>query len=590
MKKFKTIRTKLTALVIFLTISLILTYTIYEKIEKRELYINSQISSSLKSQRLIVDIEKIVYQEAVTGEDKDELISEDIGTLIALYQNNYLNHMVALSDYKLVQEYGMALNQLKDSYESGSLMTYDYDLLRSINGDIQQDLIEAIRTHNDKGKFDFAIILSLLIIVVIWTIFHIYHDIITPLKKVTEAFNDQQLRLTEIRNVKVENEIGILVHEYNDLINRNRLLIDLNEKINDQKRFDEVFDYIYKELKSYIPYDRIGLAVVNHNGEMLEALLARSEREICLKGGYKQRLEKSSLKDVIEKHDIRIINDLEAYYKEHPFSDSTKRILDEGMRSSITLPIFHENRAIGVVFFSSVNKEVYTPQHQAFLVNIAKALGTSLEKGFIFDNLMISTVRGFAKIVESKDNVTGNHIDRISHYSGFVASILQEQMPEISDRFIRAIKRLSPLHDIGKVAIPDHILNKPGRLDQSEFEIMKGHSNRGAEILEELLLSVGASDFRMAVDIARYHHEKVDGSGYPLGLKSTEIPLAARIVALVDVFDALTSKRPYKKAMTFDEAIYIIQKDSGKHFDASIVSVLMNNLSEFKALYESLWM
>jgi len=119
--------------------------------------------------------------------------------------------------------------------------------------------------------------------------------------------------------------------------------------------------------------------------------------------------------------------------------------------------------------------------------------------------------------------------------------------------------------------------------------IMKEHSAHGGDILSELLVSVGASEFKMAVDIARHHHEKIDGSGYPDGISGDSIPLSARIVALADVFDALTSPRPYKAAFTFEEAFKIIEQDSGKHFDHQIVEVIVDNLDAFKDLYNKLW-
>jgi len=418
-----------------------------------------------------------------------------------------------------------------------------------------------------------------------------YREIVLPLKKITKALSDQkELHLmNEIEPIKPENEISLLVNEYNELVRRNNLLLGLNEKINAQQRFDDVFNFIYNNLKAFIPYDRIGIAVLSSDGMSIEALTAKSNQKVKLGRGYNQVLASSSLNTVIKNHEIRIINDLDAYYKEHPFSDSTRLIIEEGMKSSITLPLFHEDKAVGVVFFSSSEKDVYKEEHQLFLINIASALSTSLEKSFIFENLMISTVRGFAKIVESKDHVTGNHIDRIGHYSGFISRLLEEKCDSIDDRFIRSIERLSPLHDIGKVSVADSILNKPGRLTDEEMLIMKEHSAHGGDILSELLVSVGASEFKMAVDIARHHHEKIDGSGYPDGISGDSIPLSARIVALADVFDALTSPRPYKAAFTFEEAFKIIEQDSGKHFDHQIVEVIVDNLDAFKDLYNKLW-
>ena len=138
------------------------------------------------------------------------------------------------------------------------------------------------------------------------------------------------------------------------------------------------------------------------------------------------------------------------------------------------------------------------------------------------------------------------------------------------------------MHDIGKIGIPDSILLKPGKLDADEWKIMKKHAEYGADILK-------GSDSRLiklSERIARYHHEKWDGNGYPYGLKGNDIPIEARIVALTDVFDALTSNRPYKKAFSVDEALNIIRKESGTHFDPNIVNVFIEILPEIIKIKE----
>lgn len=592
MKKHRTVRLRLLLLVIIFIIGLSLSFFGYLYLENKEEYINQQISTTLKGERLIESIEKNVYQDALLSTDTFYTILDDIMNLSDIYKEKYIVQFPELMSSELtLKDYGIEMDKLLEKSESRDLLSYDYERLLFLNDSIKTQLIDSIVEHGQLSEKIFqAMIVGISLLLLLLT-YMIYREIVTPLRQVTKALNEQHhhLIMNEIGPLKIHNEIGMLVEEYNELVRRNNLMLALNEKINAQQRFDEVFEFIYEALHDFIPYDRIGIAVISQNGKSIEALIADSKFKIKLGTGYNQLLERSSLKDVIQNHEIRIINDLEIYYRAHPFSDSTRLILEEGMRSSMTLPLFHDDKAIGVIFFSSTKKHVYGEEHQQFLVNIANALSTSLEKSFIFENLMISTVRGFAKIVESKDNITGNHIDRISHYSGFVAELLKDDFEDVDEKFIRSIRRLSPLHDIGKVAIPDHILNKPARLSSEEMAIMKTHSMYGAEILDELLVSIGTSEFKMAVDIAKFHHEKVNGNGYPLGLKGSNIPLAARIVALVDVFDALTSERPYKKAFTFKEAIEIIQKDSGMHFDSIIVSRVMEHLSEFEALYKKLW-
>ena len=184
-----------------------------------------------------------------------------------------------------------------------------------------------------------------------------------------------------------------------------------------------------------------------------------------------------------------------------------------------------------------------------------------------------------ASIVENRDNNTGGHIRRTSDVVRvFVEHLLVTDYSsaltrEIADKIIKA----APLHDFGKIAIPDSILNKPGKFVSEEYEIMKLHSQKGAEIVARILQNSDDLQFKnIAVNVAHYHHEKWDGSGYPEGLKGNEIPLSARIMAVADVFDALVSKRVYKDAMPLDKAFSILIQDSGKHFDPEIVVIFLN--------------
>jgi len=194
-------------------------------------------------------------------------------------------------------------------------------------------------------------------------------------------------------------------------------------------------------------------------------------------------------------------------------------------------------------------------------------------------------VFALAKLAESRDPETGEHLERIRNYSRILAEELSRNGPYVSqiDRtFVDSVYRSSPLHDIGKVGIPDAILLKPGRLTVDEFETMKQHTTIGAKALKEVIKQGTCGQFfKMATDIAQYHHECFDGNGYPDGLRGTDIPLSARIVALADVFDALTSPRVYKPAFAPEIARQMIENESGSHFDPIVVEAFLSRIDDF---------
>ncbi len=195
-----------------------------------------------------------------------------------------------------------------------------------------------------------------------------------------------------------------------------------------------------------------------------------------------------------------------------------------------------------------------------------------------------------AKLAESRDPETGSHLERMRVYSHMLARHLSKTEPtnsEVNAEYVRLIYLTSPLHDIGKVGIPDGVLLKPSRLSDREFEVMKTHTLIGAQTLDAAARRFPAARFlQMARDIALSHHERYDGSGYPNGLVGDKIPLAGRIVALADVYDALTSRRVYKKAFDHDIARSMIVEESGSHFDPLIVQAFLANEQEFVAVHE----
>lgn len=196
-----------------------------------------------------------------------------------------------------------------------------------------------------------------------------------------------------------------------------------------------------------------------------------------------------------------------------------------------------------------------------------------------------------AKLAESRDRETGAHLERIREYARVLAeemSTNEEFCNIIDGEFVDLIYLTTPLHDIGKVAIPDHILLKQGPLTEAEFQIMKTHTILGAETLEQVAQYGPSAGFlQMARDIAISHHERIDGSGYPFGLTGNDIPLCGRITAVADVYDALTSKRVYKDAYTHSVANKIITEASGTAFDSRVVEAFLRREADFIEIRET---
>jgi HD-GYP domain-containing protein (c-di-GMP phosphodiesterase class II) len=196
-----------------------------------------------------------------------------------------------------------------------------------------------------------------------------------------------------------------------------------------------------------------------------------------------------------------------------------------------------------------------------------------------------ASIIGLAKLAEYRDSETGSHLKRMQHYTILLArelSHVAEYQTHVTDEYMKDLYVSSILHDIGKVGIPDSILLKPGPLTGQEYGIIKQHSNIGGGVIVELEAQVnGRSFYTLGKEIALYHHERWDGSGYPEGLRGKSIPLSARITALADVYDAMTSKRSYKNAVSHEEAVAVIAEGRGSQFDPDVVDAFMRIASRF---------
>lgn len=259
--------------------------------------------------------------------------------------------------------------------------------------------------------------------------------------------------------------------------------------------------------------------------------------------------------------------------------------------SVIAVPLIYQSGTNPVLLLGLDSGTKVTQERIDFLRNFAPVLGHGLEKCELSERLLLGTVYGLSKLAESRDPETGLHLTRMSMYSEVIADELRKtgEYPGVDRRFVRDVLRFAPMHDIGKVGIRDSILLKPGKLDPDEWKEMQRHALIGGEVLRH-----SASQMRegltnvlgVAIEVAEGHHEKWDGSGYPYGLKGEEISLAARVVALGDVFDALTSRRPYKEPWPIKKALDLIREESGRHFDPAVVAAFERGMDRVRVIHE----
>lgn len=481
-----------------------------------------------------------------------------------------------------------------------------YDSVKYINEnneyllEYSNDITNIVSNYNSGRSLMlfYAIMFLSIIMLISLIIFFVsaYKSLFLPLAQLYKGF--EEVGITDIGTMTPITENSDIIPVFSEvkiIFNKLNKLILLIENLSKNVPFKNILDYIFDSFIEFIPYTYIGIALINDERNTIRASYgATGEYHTNLPKrllGFETSYKETSLDKIIKTGEERIINDLEEYIKKKPLKEYNRILLEEGIRSSITFPLKDDKGVVGIIFFSSNTKNVYRKEHIKFLRTLANSIMLSLEEDILIDDMIISSTLALATLTEERDSETGDHLNRMKTYSRIIAELLSREIKYksiIDIDFINNIERFSPLHDIGKVAIRDEILLKPGKLSDSEFEIMKTHAVYGAEVLknaDENLKKRGRSIFKMAIEIAEGHHEKWDGSGYPYSKVGEEIPLSARIVAIADVFDALSSKRPYKRAFSFEESIQIIEDGSGKHFDPHIVNIFLQNVIVIKGVY-----
>ncbi|OOZ39839.1 phosphohydrolase [Solemya pervernicosa gill symbiont] len=353
---------------------------------------------------------------------------------------------------------------------------------------------------------------------------------------------------------------------------------DTLHKLNDLLPLSEKLNFVHGVLRDRFDYiDRIAVTLYDEKTDTLKTFIQSSDGENPMQQYEAKLSEVPLLQEIINQGRPRVVNNLLSIGGTGKLH--TQRLVEKGYASSYTMPMSINGSFFGFIFFNSFMEEVLDEEVLHYLDLIGHLISLTVINDLTNIRTLLAAVKTARDMTHQRDLETGTHLDRMAHYSRLIATEIAKERG-LSDEFIENVYLFSPLHDIGKIGIPDKILLKPGKLDEEEFEVMKSHAVKGREIIDTMLQEFGLDGLDhidILRNIAAYHHEAVNGSGYPEGLKDQEIPLESKIIAVADIFDALTSSRPYKEAWDNEVAFNTLRELAGKQLDASCVEALLSN-------------
>jgi HD-GYP domain-containing protein (c-di-GMP phosphodiesterase class II) len=362
---------------------------------------------------------------------------------------------------------------------------------------------------------------------------------------------------------------------------------DILASLNDSASLKERMVHCHQVVRGPFPFiERIAVCLYDAKTTLLKTYVHSSGEDDPL-SNYQAPLEEApSLKRILEEGHPRVVNNL-VTFEDGPH-EHTQRVGRAGYAASYTLPMFYQGGLLGFIFFNSRRPDVFAESVLNQLDVYAHLISLMVVDELSTLRALTAALGTVSHITHERDPETGSHLDRMSRYARLIAKELAERH-RLDDTYIEHVFMFSPLHDLGKVGIPDRVLLKPGRLDPEERAIMNTHSSKGREMIDHMVANFGLGGLQhidILRNIAEYHHEAVDGSGYPEGRRGEAIPLEARIVAVADVFDALTSRRPYKAAWSNDAAFSYLMRVAGGKLDRECVQALLDQREEVELIQQ----
>jgi HD-GYP domain-containing protein (c-di-GMP phosphodiesterase class II) len=340
---------------------------------------------------------------------------------------------------------------------------------------------------------------------------------------------------------------------------------------------------VHETLKKSCPgVDRVSIALYDNQARKLKTFIAAPVSESPLKNYETVLADQSVLWEVARNRSPRIVNDLRIY--QHHVSTHSQAIVGHGFASSYTHPIYQNKELAGFIFFNSFHNRYFRERILEQVEVFTHLLAEMILNDLAVTRALVAAMRTSVNMVQKHDLETGTHLERMSRYSRLIArAMVRRGLEHLDDEQIEQIALFAPLHDVGKIGIPDRILQKPSRLTREERIIMNTHTVLGRQIVDDLISNFGFEQIPY-IDylrhIAELHHEAMDGSGYPHGLCGQEISLEARIVAVSDIFDALATSRPYKPPWSNAHAFALLQLLSIDKLDRQCVEALIESSDE----------
>lgn len=333
--------------------------------------------------------------------------------------------------------------------------------------------------------------------------------------------------------------------------------------------------------------ERIACALYDPGEDLLKTFINSTRNGYAIRGYQYHLSESQSLSHLARSNETRIITDIPAALNTD--TAHSRYVLDEGYLSSFTVPMRYQNAFLGMIFFDSREHGTFSPDLQRELTLYAQLITAGVASELVAIRSIIGTIQVARDLTELRDIETGAHLERMARYSRLIARGLVEPL-DLTDEFVEAVYLYAPLHDVGKIGIPDRILLKPGRLDDDEWKIMQTHTTKGRRMVDTINQDLGIGALHrddVMRNIVELHHEALDGSGYPHGLEGDAIPLESRIVSVADIFDALTSARPYKDSWPIDRAFAELDRlVTAGRLDGRCLTALTESITEVEAVLE----